>query len=137
MWQPNSYPDLSGANPPMSGGVPGMSVAPGAAATPAEAGMDWGVAAQQWLRNKEYYETWQKAQYQQHLQMMAAAHAAQMASCIDPSVIKNPPPPPPEIQNNNTSTSSSNSSKIVDLNEFKTVDKTNDTSKLLLISSYA
>ena len=133
MWQPNSYPDLSGAKPPVSGGVPGMSVAP-AATTAAEAGMDWGVAAQQWLRNKEYYETWQKAQYQQHLQMMAAAHAAQMASCIDPSVIKNPPPPPPDIQNN-TSASSSNSSKIVDLNEFKTVDKTNDTSKLLSISS--
>lgn len=136
MWQPNSYPDLSGAKPPVSGGVPGMSVVPAtAAAAAAEAGMDWGVAAQQWLRNKEYYETWQKAQYQQHLQMMAAAHAAQMASCIDPSVIKNPPPPPPDIQNN-TSASSSNSSKTVDLNEFKTVDKTNDTSKLLLISSF-
>ena len=62
-------------------------------------GVDWGVAAQQWLRNKEYYEHWQKQQYQQHLTAMAAAHAAQMAQCIDPSVINNPPPPPPDETN--------------------------------------
>lgn len=79
MWQqPNGYPNQA----------------------PAEGGsVDWGVAAQQWLRNKEYYEQWQKQHYQQHLQMMAAAHAAQMAQCIDPSVVNNPPPPPPEETN--------------------------------------
>lgn len=87
MWQPNSYPDYTGAQPP------------GAAPMGDPSGVDWGVAAQQWLRNKEYYEHWQKQQYQQHLTAMAAAHAAQMAQCIDPSVINNPPPPPPDETN--------------------------------------
>ena len=58
-------------------------------------GTDWGAIAQQWLINKEYYEQWLQQQYQQHLQTMAATHAAQMAQCIDPSVVSNPPPPPP------------------------------------------
>ena len=62
---------------------------------PGAGGFDWGSAAQQWLKNKEFYEQWQQQQYQQHLQMMAATHAAQMAQCIDPSVVTNPPPPPP------------------------------------------
>jgi len=56
---------------------------------------DWASAAQQWMKNKEFYEQWQQQQYQQHIQMMAATHAAQMAQSIDPNVINNPPPPPP------------------------------------------
>jgi len=109
MWQQNSYPDY--------GGKPAQPAVPGA---PCEAGVDWGVAAQQWLRNKEFYEQWQKQQYQQHLQMMAAAHAAQMAQCIDPSVVSNPPPPPPLPEINSEGNSQVDSSDTN--NETKTDD---------------
>lgn len=60
-------------------------------------GVDWGLAAQQWIQYKESYEQWVQQQYQQHLQMMANAHAAAVAS-IDPGVVTNPPPPPPADQ---------------------------------------
>ena len=41
--------------------------------------------------------------------MMAAAHAATMASCIDPTVVTNPPPPPPDASAT-TSSATANSS---------------------------
>lgn len=63
--------------------------------------VDWGLAAQQWLQYKETYEQWLQTQYQQHLQMVATAHAAAVSS-IDPEVINNPPPPPPD-KNDGTS----------------------------------
>ena len=101
MWQQNNKLPMPPV-PPMSMGVPGgmpMGMGPmgmmGGGPMMAN-NVDWGQAAQQWLRNKEMYEQWQQQQYQQHMQMMAAAHAATMANCIDPSVVTNPPPPPPE-----------------------------------------
>lgn len=65
-------------------------------------GVDWGLAAQQWLQYKETYEQWLQTQYQQHLQMVATAHAAAVSS-IDPEVINNPPPPPPDKNGDGTS----------------------------------
>jgi hypothetical protein len=64
--------------------------------------------------------------------VMAAAHAAQMAQCIDPSVVNNPPPPPPlpEIANSegNSQVDSSDNN-----NETKTDDlKLYDTSRLII-----
>jgi hypothetical protein len=110
MWQPNN----SGPPPPlgalgalgmgMAGGVVGggggggggMGMGMGMGGGMMNNGVDWGQAAQQWLRNKEMYEQWQQQQYQMMMAAQAAAHAASMASCIDPTVVTNPPPPPPE-----------------------------------------
>ena len=87
MWQPNNNapPPPLPMNAIMSGGMAMMNN-----------GVDWGVAAQQWLRNKEMYEQWQQQQYQMMMAAQAAAHAATMANCIDPTVVTNPPPPPPD-----------------------------------------
>jgi hypothetical protein len=81
MWQPGWPLGPAGAGNQNSGGI--------------GAGPDnWAMAAQQWMKNKEFMEQWQQHQYQQHLQMMASAHTTAM-STIDPTVIHNPPPPPP------------------------------------------
>lgn len=91
-----SVPGKSGGVPPVYPAMGAHPAYPGVApgAMPGQAGVDWGMAAQQWLKNKEFYEQWQQQQYQQHLQMVASAHAAAIAS-IDPTVVNNPPPPPP------------------------------------------
>lgn len=89
MW-PHPNPGGGGMPPMMPTGYP----ASGAGTTPTNA-YDWGAVAQQWLKNKEMYEQWQQQQYQAHLQMMANAHRAAMASSIDLTVVNNPPPPPP------------------------------------------
>lgn len=68
---------------------------PGGPAPPPAGNYDWGMAAQQWLKSKEMYEQWQQQQYQAHIQIMANAHRAAMASSIDLTVVRNPPPPPP------------------------------------------
>jgi hypothetical protein len=56
--------------------------------------VDWGAAAQQWLKNKEMYETWQQQQ-----QQYQATAAAQSAQSTDPSVITNPPPSTDQVNN--------------------------------------
>jgi hypothetical protein len=40
------------------------------------ANVDWGAAAQQWLKSREYYEQWQQQQWQMMAATMAAAAAA-------------------------------------------------------------
>lgn len=73
---------------------------------PTTENVDWGAAAQQWLKNKEMYEQWQQQQYQQHMQMMTASQTMQQPA-IDPSIAVNPPPPPP-LPPPDASTSNSN-----------------------------
>ena len=82
----------------------------GSGSNPPE-GYDWGLAAQQWLQYKESYEQWLQTQYQQHLQMVATAHANTVSS-IDPSVITNPPPPPPDSDKTSDGASSGKKSLL-------------------------
>jgi len=110
MWQPNN----SGPPPPLGAlGALGMGMAGGGGMGMGgmmNNGVDWGQAAQQWLRNKEMYEQWQQQQYQMMMAAQAAAHAASMASCIDPTVVTNPPPPPPESSEPDATTNTEASS---------------------------
>jgi hypothetical protein len=76
---------------------------------------NWAMVAQQWMKNKEFMEQWQQHQYQQHLQMVASAHATAM-STIDMTVIHNPPPPPPPPETATSGTDSASGANAPNLN---------------------
>lgn len=122
-------PPTPGGIPPMMPGVyPVMPVATGSAVAAASGGgYDWGMAAQQWLKNKEMYEQWQQQQYQAHIQMMANAHRVAMASSIDLTVVNNPPPPPPIPPPGCSSTSEQFSNKTSVAEASSTIDPSSTT----------
>lgn len=134
-------PTPGGIPPMMPGAYPVMPVATGASGSAVASGSgaggyDWGMAAQQWLKNKEMYEQWQQQQYQAHIQMMANAHRVAMASSIDLTVVNNPPPPPPIPPPGSGSTSEQSSYKT-SLAEASSIDSSSTTASTGASSSIA